>query len=80
MSDLDSRLLAAHERDDKRALVRLYGEAAEAAKDVDTCAFYLTHAHVFALELGLPVAEDLRAKLIALGREEPLPAATRPLR
>ncbi len=72
MSDLDSRLLAAHERDDRLALVTLYSEAAASVDDVEAAAFYLTHAHIFALELGLPEAVDLRARLVEMGREEPL--------
>ena len=72
MSDLNDRLLAAHRSDDKAALVTLYSEAAAAAPAPDAAGFYLTHAYVFALELGHPDAPALRAKLIAQGRETPL--------
>jgi len=52
MSDLDQRLLSAHAAGDYPALVSLYREAAEASTDADAAGFYLTHAYVFALELG----------------------------
>ena len=72
MSDLDARLVAAHAANDTDALVTLYREAADKA-DTDTArGFYLTHAHVFALELGHPDTARLRAALIAMGREAPL--------
>ncbi|WP_293447254.1 hypothetical protein [Planktotalea sp.] len=70
MNDLDARLLTAHERDDRPALVTLYSEAAEADLNEDAQGFYLTHAYVFALELGHPNAPTLHARLKALGREE----------
>ena len=69
MSDLDAQLLAAHDRDDKSALVTLYTRAAEAATDETAAGFYLTHAYVFALEMGAPQAAELKARLIAMGRE-----------
>lgn len=69
MSDLDARLLAAHEADDRTALVQLYSEAADLAENDDARAFYLTHAYVFALDIGAPQAEALRQALVALGRE-----------
>ncbi|MCV3271043.1 hypothetical protein [Roseobacter sinensis] len=69
MSDLDARLRAAHEAGDGAALVTLYREAAEQAPDDDARAFYLTHAYVFALELGSPHTDALRLALITMGRE-----------
>lgn len=72
MSDLDTRLLDAHARGDTAELVTLYSEAADAATDDAARGFYLTHAHVFALELGHPDTERLRAELIKMGREMPL--------
>lgn len=69
MSDLDSRLLAAHARGDRAALVALYTEAAEAAGEEQARGFYLTHAYVYALEAGAPEAPALRALLVAAGRE-----------
>lgn len=70
MSNLEQRLLAAHAAGDKPALVTLYSEAAGSATDAEAAWFYLTHAHVYALELGHPAAPALRARLVAAGREE----------
>ena len=44
MSILDAKLLAAHERGDKPALVTLYARAADGASNIDAACFYLTHA------------------------------------
>jgi hypothetical protein len=68
--ELDAALLAAHAADDRRALVRLYTEAAETAQSAEAAAFYLTHAYVFALDTGAPEAAALRDRLRAEGREE----------
>lgn len=68
MKSLDARLLEAHERDDKPALVALYTEAADATSEEDAQAFYLTHAYVFALDIGSPEALSLRQRLQQLGR------------
>lgn len=75
MNDLDARLLAAHAAGDASALVRLYTAAADRVepKDVDAACFYLTHAYVFALEKGDAACVDLRARLVAHGREPALP-------
>lgn len=70
MNDLDARLLAAHAEQDRAALVALYQEAADQASDPGAAGFYLTHAYVWALELGDPAAGQLRARLVAQGREE----------
>lgn len=72
MIDLDARLLAAHEASDQVALVALYTEAADMTEDDTARGFYLTHAFVFALELGDSRAENLRQRLIDMGREEPI--------
>jgi hypothetical protein len=72
MTTLESRLLAAHAAGDGRALVGIYQQAAAQTNDPNAAAFFLTHAHVFALETGHPDASALRAKLIAAGRETPL--------
>ncbi len=71
MSDLDARLLRAHEAADKAALVRLYEEAANATSDDVVRGFYLTHAYIYALESGAPEVEHLRQRLIAMDREVP---------
>lgn len=70
MSDLDARMIAAHKAKDQAALIRLYTEAADATNDLDAECFFLTHAFIFALEAGAPQAPELRARLIAQGREE----------
>ena len=68
MSDLDRRLLVAHESGDGRALARLYEEAAETAATEDATAFYLTHAYIWALDTGDPKAPALRARLAEMHR------------
>ncbi len=70
MSDLDARMIAAHEARDQAALIRLYTQAADQANDLTAACFYLTHAYVFALEAGAPEAPGLHARLKAQGREE----------
>lgn len=71
MSTLHNRMLAAHAAGDLPALVALYSEAAATTADVDSVCFFLTHAYVFALELGDSRAAALRARLICHGREIP---------
>lgn len=66
---LQAKLLAAHAADDKTALVGLYQQAADGANDLDAACFYLTHAYVFALELGHKDVANLRARLAKHGRE-----------
>jgi hypothetical protein len=63
MTTLQDRLLSAHARDDRAALIGLYTEAADAAPDLDAACFYLTHAYIFALEKGDPAAERLYHRL-----------------
>ncbi len=72
MTSLQARLLAAHALADPVALARLYTEAADTADSEDAAGFYLTHAHIFALEAGLPEADALRQRLIDMKRETPL--------
>ena len=72
-AELDAALIAAHEAGDQPRLVALYAQAADAAEaqaDTGACCFYLTHAYVFALASGHPLADTLHARLIAYGREE----------
>ncbi len=68
---LEADLLAAHGRGDKAALVTLYQAAAAQAPDAPSRAFFLTHAMVFALELGHPAAAAIKADLIAMGCDAP---------
>ncbi len=72
MTGLDARLLEAHDKGDSAALVALYKEAADQANTDTARGFYLTHAHVFALELGHPETLSLRQALIDMDRESPL--------
>lgn len=69
MSDLDAQLLDAHAAGDRRALVRLYQQAADAAETVDAACFFLTHAYVYALENAHADCGHIRARLVAEGRE-----------
>lgn len=69
---LDRDLVAAVRARDKTRVVRLYRQAAQATEatgDVDRACFFYTHAWVFAMEAGDPMAAELRAKLVAHGRE-----------
>lgn len=68
MTDLNTRLLQAHQDNDKQALVDLYSEAADLADDADTRAFFLTHAYIFALEVDHPSATVLHSLLKAMDR------------
>lgn len=70
MNATHEKLLAAHASGDRAQLVTLYAQAADAAKTEDEAGFFLTFAYVFALEIAHPEADALRARLIALGREE----------
>ncbi|MBM7066741.1 hypothetical protein IU397_03945 [Actibacterium sp. 188UL27-1] len=60
---------AAHDCADHRTLVTLYGQAADLAQDIDVECFFLTQAHVFALEIGDDSAASLRTRLYRHGRE-----------
>ena len=66
---LDALILNAHAKDDRAALVTLYSRAADLAKDVDAECFFLTYANIFALELDYASQAQLRARLVAYGRE-----------
>ena len=66
---LDALILKAHACDNRVALVTLYTQVADLADDVDTECFFLTHAHIFALEFDHPSLAGLRARLLAFGRE-----------
>ncbi len=66
--DLNTALLDAHDRDDKDALVDLYTAAADQAGDTDTTCFFLTHAFIYALEMGHEQTKTLHGRLAAHGR------------
>ena len=70
--ELDEELLAAHAAEDGARLVNGYARAADLAEgegDVDRACFFLTQAWIFALEAGDIRANELRARLVAHGRE-----------
>ena len=70
-ADLHADLLKAHAQGDGPALVDLYAQAAQMAKDdqdIDRAGFYLTHAWIFALECGHPKANAIRDELRQQGR------------
>lgn len=69
MSNLETRLLAAHVVGDKPALVTLYEEAATTAETDQAQGFFLTQAYVYALETDHPKAVKLRQRLKSTGRE-----------
>jgi len=69
MSDLDTRMIHAHETGDRRALIGLYAEAADRMNDLDAACFFLTQSYLFALEAGASEAGLLHARLKAHGRE-----------
>lgn len=71
MNDLNAQLLAAHTADDKTGLIALYTLAANQSETVDEACFFLTHAYVFALEIGDHRSIDLRHELALHGRETP---------
>lgn len=71
MSALHNALLAAHAHGDGNRLTELYTKAADATPDPRAASFYLTHAYVFALETGHPDTAKLRARLVAMGCEDP---------
>ncbi len=66
--DLHAAILAAHGADNKRALVDLYSQAANQADTLDAACFFLTQAHVFALETNHPATPQIHAQLKSHGR------------
>lgn len=63
MNDLDAQLLAAHAEADAAALVTLYAQASDMAAHLQAKRFFLTHAYVYALELGHPDVATLKSRL-----------------
>lgn len=70
MSDLNEKILIAHEQGDHYALVDLYAAAADQAMGLDARCYFLTIANVFALEQNHPRQSELHSELKAHGREE----------
>jgi len=66
---LHAAMLKAHQRRDLSSLVGLYTQAADGVEDLDAECFYLTHAYIFALDLGDPRASALHKRLVRHGRE-----------
>ncbi|MFK7744072.1 MAG: hypothetical protein AB8B47_03375 [Roseobacter sp.] len=71
MTTLNEQLLRAHAAGDHVQLVRLYTKAADQVKTEQEAGFFLTHAYIFALEIGMDEAAVLRARLVSMGRESP---------
>lgn len=69
-ASLSERLLTAHAENDAAELVALYQQAAETTPDETIKGFYLTQAYIFALEAGDPAAPNIKAMLVAMGREK----------
>jgi hypothetical protein len=70
---LDTDFLRANEQSDHEQLVILYRKAGLScidAKNVDAGCFYLTHAYIFALEMGSSKVDELHEILVSYGREE----------
>lgn len=73
-SSLHERMLEAHHGNNLPALVSLYTQAAdeaEARDEIDAACFFLTHAHIFALEAGHATRVALHERLIRHGRDLP---------
>tara|TARA_B100000780_G_scaffold102489_1_gene71663 strand:- start:747 stop:968 length:222 start_codon:yes stop_codon:yes gene_type:complete len=69
VEDLNTKILAAHANNNYFLLIDLYSKAANTADDQDAECFFLTCAHIVALELGHPNQFRLQARLKAYGRE-----------
>lgn len=70
---LNAKVLQAHSEKDNAALVKVYkglGEEELAKGRELEGAFLLTQAYVYALEAGLPEADEIHKILVACGREE----------
>ena len=71
MDAAERELMQAHARGDGRAVALAYLDAADLAArsgDEGRAAFFLTHAWVFALEAGDPLAGDCHLRLVRMGR------------
>ena len=73
LAQIERAIIDAHARHDGLQLARLYGDAADCYEklgDADAACFFLTQAMVFALQEGVDLAQTLRQRLHAYGREE----------
>lgn len=70
MNDLNAQILTAHADGNLAALVTLYTLAADHSPDDQAKRFFLTHAYVYALELGHPNAPALQNRLNAFYFQE----------
>ncbi|MEM6421629.1 MAG: hypothetical protein AAF698_03495 [Pseudomonadota bacterium] len=68
---LEAALLDAHRAGDAGRLATLYAAAAAVAETPEAAAFFRTHAYVYGLDAGDPVADAMHAALLAEGREDP---------
>ncbi|MGX9354419.1 hypothetical protein ACS3SW_04445 [Roseobacteraceae bacterium S113] len=66
---LEARLNDALAAQNAAALIALYCEAAATANSDVQKGFFLTHAYVHALEIDAPEVQELRNRLVAMGRE-----------
>lgn len=70
---LNAEVLQAQETGNSAALVKIYKDLGDgelvAGRELEG-AYLLTQAYVYALEAGLPIAQEIHKILAALGREE----------
>jgi hypothetical protein len=69
--EIDARLLEAHAGGNLVDIAFHYARAAVQAEeqgDTDRACFFLTHAWIFALEAGDPIAAEHRSRLAGYGR------------
>lgn len=68
MSDLNQKILNAHDADARKDLVDLYKQAANQADTTDAECFFLTQAYIFGLETRHKAVPDLHNRLASYGR------------
>ena len=69
--EIGARLLEAHAEGNLVDIAHHYARASDQAEeqgDVDRACFFLTHAWIFALEAGDPIADEHRSRLARYGR------------
>ena len=70
--ELNAAVLAACDEGSSAKLVELYSRAGNSMVEcgrVEEGCFFLTQSYVYALELGLPAADNIQATLVDLGRD-----------